>query len=72
MKMYTVYFVGTSNVAADRVVATGPRMAKALAMHLAGLKTDAYLVAKICKSLTGLRPLPGEQHEDRTYKTATR
>lgn len=49
MKMYTVYFVGTTNIAADRVVATGPKMAKALAMHLAGLTTDSYLVAKLCK-----------------------
>lgn len=49
MKMYNVFYVGTSNLVAERIVATGPKMAKALAMHIANLKTDAYLVVKLCK-----------------------
>ena len=49
MKMYNVFYVGTGNLVAERIVATGPKMAKALAMHIANLKTDTYLVVKLCK-----------------------
>lgn len=49
VKMYNVFYVGTSNLAAERVVATGPEMAKKLAAHLVGLTTTNYLVCKVCK-----------------------
>jgi hypothetical protein len=46
MKMWTVYYRGTSNIAADRVCANSAKAATLIAASMLGLSSTAYLQAK--------------------------
>jgi hypothetical protein len=46
MKMWTVYYRGTSNIAAERVCANSAKAAALIAASMLGLSSTAYLQAK--------------------------